>query len=117
MGNLCLCEACANVCHKDHEIIPHPSNAAFCDCGYGCGLESCKCLNLLSVRSLCTRTRINKKINQRAYSCKTCNISYICNSCKENCHKFHDIFDNGLLVYLCQCSLKTCLSKGNISYL
>ena len=44
VGNLGCCEACAEICHKDHDIsFRGIEPASYCDCGAGSGRQPCQC--------------------------------------------------------------------------
>ena len=102
-NNRCICDACAEKCHKGHDLVEgRLSPSYFCDCAAFLGTCSCKCCNQKQVCSKIVYPEKGGSIQQRKWRCLTCNAT-ICTSCKERCHREHEVVDEGVETFKCQC--------------
>lgn len=87
-GNLGMCEVCARVCHKDHDIYCDGIRYSFfCDCPVE---TSCKCGSKTDME--CTSITFGQKpINQPMYNCTSCSKSFICQYCAIKLHHGHKL--------------------------
>ena len=105
-----ICETCAAICHNGHDLFFNNSGPFFCDCSAYLGKHCCKCCQQ---RQVCSKVVYpqEEKIEQRKWKCFTCGKS-ICNACKERCHQYHDVVDEGVDEFACECDEnKECKAK------
>ena len=106
-----ICEKCAKICHAGHHLIElPPSLVSGCACGQNLLKRSCKCLTPNHLLPLCTNALDQGAVVQHGYSCRSCDLSFICNACAEKCHKGHIIDDAGVAAHICHCGMH----KGNV---
>ena len=111
----CLCDACAKICHKGHDLVVENRGKYYCDCGNYCGSSSCRCCEHKQVCSKVVYAKRGGQIEQRAWECLTCG-TLICSSCKERCHIGHKLADEGLQLFTCECEeCCKCKAKEEVS--
>ena len=102
-----ICPTCAQICHRGHVLVRFPKGfSSGCSCGYNQLKCACKCLSSDHRVPICTLSLKKLVTIQHAYSCKTCNLSVVCNACAEKCHRNHTLDDIGITEELCQCGLQ-----------
>ena len=103
-SNQPICEKCAKTCHSGHVLIKcNKSLVSGCSCGQNMLKSSCKCLISDHKFPICSKSIKNSIVTQHGFSCKSCNLSFICNACAENCHRGHMLDDLGIVEQVCHC--------------
>ena len=107
-----ICNACAKVCHENHNTIQaDTTNSYICNCGANKD-ASCDALVLPRDKRLCTFTETKKKsIPQYFYKCITCTTEFkikddylaVCARCVGTCHQYHNTVPRGFFDFHCEC--------------
>ena len=83
----CICKACADHCHKGHEL-ELLSSTGYCDCP-----EICKCQLMIPDDVTCTYAENGPEmIEQKLFICKICGYGpkqRCCEACAKYCHSGH----------------------------
>jgi len=98
-GSEGICIACAEICHKGHEVIISNNIYSFyCRCGNSPFCSARKLTKEAEPLDLCTTIYTGKIPRiQYAYQCKTCFVQVnkvICATCAKKCHKGHMVVFN-----------------------
>lgn len=102
--NINLCETCAHVCHKGHDVfLVESSNNFSCDCQK---ISKCKCLLTADVK--CTyELTYSVPIDQPMFQCIDCHVigdDYICQNCAARCHYGHNLkYFGNIKNQVCHC--------------
>ena len=83
----CVCKACAEHCHKGHEM-KLMLTTGYCDCP-----AICKCKLTIPEEVDCTVAKLGSKpVPQKLFICKTCHygpMQRCCEACAKYCHSGH----------------------------
>ena len=114
-----ICKNCIETCHKGHDVCFHTRQSLICECAISYCKGTCKCCQNPDV---CTKISLSHRRGnrQRAWQCLTCGMSgnsYICNACKERCHKDHNVIEVGLMNFYCCCDApgRECKAKVHLT--
>ena len=109
IGNEGVCNACAKICHADHDVVYANYNTKFfCNCG---NKQDCTTMILPQDSKLCTLTSTTKRLWNHYHGCLTCKMTKsgnrdICTSCVEKCHKDHETSYQGFRNASCDCGIE-----------
>lgn len=105
-----ICQACKDICHKNHSVKDCGVMKGYCSCGaheLDNGVK-CKCSYYnKNEPGVCTLSKSKYPNMQRCFQCVTCgmvnsNDQVICKSCADECHKGHVLLDRGVKRIICQ---------------
>jgi hypothetical protein len=104
-GSEGICIACAEICHKGHEVIISTNVYSFyCRCGNSPFCSAKKLTKEAEPVDLCTTIYTGKIPRiQYAYQCKTCFVQLnktICATCAKKCHKGHMVVFSQVRPYI-----------------